>query len=390
MTFKPADRLKHVQKSVTRRIYDAALPGSINFGLGEPDFKTPEVVRRQACRIINEEHNGYSMNSGLPALRDRIAEYHNQDVPGRYTRDSICVTNGVEEGIFATVLSIAGPGDEVLLPDPCFVAYPTIVDIAGASATRYLLPSSSRFEFDPDSFDQAITERTKLVFVVSPSNPTGRVLTREDLKHIAGRLEGTGIYIIADEIYRELYFSERPASIAEYYENTLILSGLSKTMSMTGWRLGWVAGPAEAVRHITVMHQYATSCASTISQKAAIAAFTDEGRLATAAFREELRRRGEVMASAIERELKLPYVLGEGAFYIMLDVSKFGPSEDTAMALLQDRVITAPGSAFGSEGEGYLRLSFSIGGELIEEGIRRMSSGLSKISGTRGGVASSH
>ena len=379
MTFKPASRLQNVKKSVTRRLYDAALPDSINFGLGEPDFQTPDAVRREACRVINDEHNGYTMNAGLPRLRELIAAYHNEDTPGRYSADSICVTAGVEEGLFATVMSMAGPGDEVLLPDPAFVAYPAIADIAGATITRYALPANRRFAFNPDAFDRAITDKTRLVFVSSPSNPTGRVLTPPDLKHIADRLEGTGAYVVADEIYRELYFDKRPASIAEYYPDTIVLSGLSKMSSMTGWRIGWAAGPEEVVRHVTVMHQYATSCASTISQKAAMAAFSKEGRRATACFREELRHRGEVMAAEIERELELPYVLGEGAFYIMLDVSRFGGSEQIAMKLLQNRVITAPGSAFGAESEGYLRLSFSIEPAQIEEGVRRLSKGLRRL-----------
>ncbi|HYL98095.1 MAG TPA: pyridoxal phosphate-dependent aminotransferase [Blastocatellia bacterium] len=379
MTFKPAERLRNVKKSITRRLYDAALPGSINFGLGEPDFQTPEVIRREACRVINNENNGYTMNAGLRQLREKIAQYHNEDIPGRYSPDSICVTVGVEEGLFATVMSIANPGDEVLMPDPAFVAYPAIVEIAGAITTRYSLPASGRFAFDPEAFDRAVTAKTRLVFVSSPSNPTGRVLSRSDLKHIAGRLVGTGACVVSDEIYRELYFKERPASIAEYYANTIVLSGLSKMSSMTGWRLGWLAGPEEVVSYVTVMHQYATSCASTISQKAAIAAFSEEGRKATADFRHELRRRGELMAAAIEREIKLPYVLGEGAYYIMLDVSQFGGSEWVAMELLKNRVITAPGGAFGSKAEGFLRLSFSIEPAQIEEGIQRLAGGLRRL-----------
>ena len=293
-----------------------------------------------------------------------------------FTVDSVCVTNGVQEGLFAVVMAMAGPGDEVLLPDPGFLAYPSIVELSGAEAVYYPLPAAGGFAFDPGAFDRAVTDKTRLVFVSSPSNPTGRVLSRKDLQHIANRLAGTRAYVVADEIYRELYFGERPASIAEYYPNTILLSGLSKMMSMTGWRLGWVVGATEPIRNITVMHQYASSCASAISQKAAVAAFSPEGREATAAMREELERRGQIMARAIERVLGLPYVLGEGAFYIMLDVSKYGPSEDVAMQLLESRVITAPGGAFGSEGEGYLRLSFSVAAEQIEEGIRRIALGL--------------
>jgi aspartate aminotransferase len=376
--FKPAARLKNVKKSAIRRIVDAARPGSINLGIGEPDFQPPEVIRNEACRVINDEKNGYTMNAGLNQLRHLIAEYHSEGTGRRYTAENVCVTTGVEEALFATVMSVAGPGDEVMLADPGFLAYPTQVGITGATARYYRMPASERFGFDPASFDRAVSDLTRLVFVTSPSNPTGRVISRGDLEHIARRLQGSGAIVISDEIYRELYFDDKPASIAEFYPDTVIVSGLSKMMSMTGWRIGWAVGPEEIIRSITVMHQYATSCASTISQKAAIPAFSPEGRRATEEIRVELARRGKIMGRAIEREIRLPYVLGEGAFYIMLDVSRFGSSEAVAMSLLEDLVITTPGSAFGSESEGYLRLSFSIEPELIEEGIRRIANGLSK------------
>jgi aspartate/methionine/tyrosine aminotransferase len=198
------------------------------------------------------------------------------------------------------------------------------------------------------------------------------------LQFIAERLNGSNAFVIADEIYRDLYFYEKPGTISEFYDKTIIVSGLSKNMSMTGWRIGWAVGPEEVIRHVTVLHQYVSTCASAITQRAAIVAFSEEGRAATAWMRDELRRRNDVMARAIERELKLPFVEGEGAYYIMLDVSRFGASMDTALALLNEKVITVPGSAFGSEAEGYLRLSFSIDASLIEEGIRRIANGLGK------------
>jgi aspartate/methionine/tyrosine aminotransferase len=185
--------------------------------------------------------------------------------------------------------------------------------------------------------------------------------------------------VLADEIYRDLYVADRPATISEFYDKTIIVSGLSKMLSMTGWRLGWAVGAEEVIRHVTVMRQYMSSCTSAVSQKASLAAFTDEARSETAAMRDELKRRGEVMARAIDRELRLPYVQGEGAYYIMLDVSKFGPSMETAKSLLDARVITVPGSAFGAQGEGFLRLSFSIDASLIEEGIRRIAKGLRDV-----------
>jgi len=377
--FTPAERLRNVRKSATRRLYDSAPEGSINLGLGEPDFPTPEVVRREAIRVIREEHLGYTPNAGIPALRQHIAAYHSRGLATPYTSDSVCVTNGSEEALFTVMMSILGSNDEALLPDPCYLAYPPIAEIAGAEVKYYSMPARGGFTFDRESFSQALTDKTKIVIILSPSNPTSRVISRDDLRFIAERLAGSNVYVVADEIYRELYFYNRPDTISEFYDKTVIVSGLSKNMSMMGWRIGWAVGPEEVIRHVTVMHQYVSTCASAVTQKAALAAFTDEGSKATAAMRDELKRRNDVTARAIERELGLPYVQGEGAYYIMLDVSQFGPSMNTALGLLDERVITVPGSAFGSEGEGYLRISFSIAPSLIEEGIRRIAKGLDKF-----------
>jgi aspartate/methionine/tyrosine aminotransferase len=376
--FIPAERLRNVRKSATRVLYDSAPAGSINLGLGEPDFPTPEVVRRAAVEFIEQGFVGYTPNAGILPLREAIAAYHSDGLKAPFKADQVCVLNGTEEALFAVMMAMAGPGDDVLLPDPCYLAYPPIAELAGARAIYYRMPAAQGFTFDRESFDKAITDRTKIVILLSPSNPTSRTIARDDLRFIAERLQGTNVYVIADEIYRELYFYERPATISEFYDKTIIISGLSKSMSMTGWRLGWCVGPEEVIRHVTVMHQYVSTCASGVSQRAAIAAFTAEGRQATAAMRDELKRRNDVMARAIERDLRLPFVQGEGAYYIMLDVSEFGPSMDTAMQLLRHRVITVPGSAFGAEGEGYLRLSFSIAPDLIEEGVRRIAGGLDK------------
>jgi aspartate/methionine/tyrosine aminotransferase len=347
--------------------------------LGEPDFLTPDVVRNEAARVVKEERLGYTPNAGLLPLREKIAAYTSDGLKQAVGADSVCVTNGAEEALFAVMMTLLNPGDEAALPDPSFSAYATIAEISGARVVPFAMPAANGFQFDRDNFSRAITDKTRLALIVSPSNPTSRVIGRDDLEFIADRLQGSDVYVIADEIYRELYFTdERPSSLAEFYDKTIIVSGMSKMMSMTGWRLGWAVSSPEVIQYVTVMHQYISSCASSVSQKAALAAFTDEGRAATEAMREELRHRRDVMAQAIERELGLPYVTGEGGFYIMLDVSRYGESEDVAMRLLEEKVITVPGDAFGREGRGYLRLSFSIAPELIEEGIRRIAKGLKK------------
>jgi aspartate/methionine/tyrosine aminotransferase len=378
VNFTPAERLRHIRKSATRVLYDSAPPGSINLGLGEPDFLTPEVIRREAVRVIQEERIGYTTNAGIQPLRERIAEYHSDGLASPYSADAVCVTTGAEEALFAVMMTILGPGDQALLPDPCYIAYPAIAEIAGADLRYYSTPAAAGFGFDRAAFDSGVTDLTRLVVINSPSNPTSRVISRDDLRFMAERLAQTNAYVLADEIYRDLYFTDRPATISEFYDKTIIVSGLSKMLSMTGWRLGWAVGPQEVIRHVTVMRQYMSSCTSAVTQKAALVAFSAESRRETAAMRDELNRRGKVMARSIDRELRLPFVQGEGAYYIMLDVSRYGPSMETAMSLLEERVITVPGSAFGVAGEGFLRLSFSIEAALIEEGIRRLARGLEK------------
>jgi aspartate/methionine/tyrosine aminotransferase len=374
--FVPADRLTNIGKSATRRLFDLAPAGSINLGLGEPDFRVPDVVRREAIRVIEEEHNGYTPNSGIQPLKSRIAEYHSNGAKNPYSPASVCVMNGAEEAIFVTMMSLLGPGDEALLPDPCYLAYQPIAQIAGATQKYYKLRAARGFAFDRHSFADALSSKTRLVVINSPSNPTSTSLTRSDLGFIADRLAGSHAYVMADEIYRDFYFEERPASLSEFYDRTIIVSGLSKIVSMTGWRIGWAVGPPEVICHVTLLHQYVSTCASAITQKAALAAFSDEGRQATDEMRQELKKRRDVMIRAIDRELGLKYVAGDGAYYVMLDVSQYGTSEDVAVRLLESKVITVPGGAFGDEAEGYLRLSYCFEPALIEEGIARIANAL--------------
>jgi aspartate aminotransferase len=363
-------RLQGIQKSVIRQVFDRALPGSLNLGLGEPDLQTPEVIREAAVRIIREEQNGYTSHAGLPALREKIAseyQYLNGD------RDRVIVTAGSQEALYLALLSIVDEGDEVLLPNPGFVAYPTIVRMAGGKSIFYDLPAHEDFSFDTEGFRQALTPRTKAVVCISPSNPTGRVLSRNDLAAIADVLRGHDAYLISDEIYRELYYGfERPASASNFYDRTIVISGLSKSMSMTGWRLGWICGDSSIIQSALVLHGYVTTCASTVSQKASLVAWSDEAETARINFRQTFKTRRDHLLKSIKSELGLRAVAPDGAFYTMVDVAKYGSSMEVAEALLQERVITVPGSAFGTQSEGFLRVSFCADLDLLSEGVQRM------------------
>ena len=368
--FAPPKRLQGIEKSVIRQVFDRAQPGSINLGLGEPDLPTPDVIRKAAVKVIVEEQNGYTSHAGLPALREKVAAEYPY-LEGRPER--VIITAGSQEALYLALLTLIDEGDEVLLPNPGFVAYPTIVRMAGGTSTYYRLPRERGFAFDADEFRRALSPRTKVVVCISPSNPTGRTLSQDDLASIGDAVRDHGTYLISDEIYREIYYTrERPGSLSSFYDRTIVIGGLSKSMSMTGWRLGWLCGDEAVVQAALVLHGYITTCASAVSQKASLAAWTGEAHHARAGFRETFRARRDHLLELIDLELRLRAVTPDGAFYTMLDVNEYGRSMDVAEALLDEKVITVPGAGFGSESEGFLRVSFCADHETLAEGVRRI------------------
>ena len=359
-----------------RQFSDRARRDSVNLGLGEPDLPTPEVIVREAVRVIKEGKNGYTLQAGLPALRELIA----RDYPHlNLSPNNVIVTAGSQEALYLILRVLVEEGDEVLLPNPGFIAYSMLTRMAGGRAVFYRLRAKNDFGFDLADFKQRINERTKVVFCTSPSNPTGRALTPDDLRGLAGAVaeSGSKAFIISDEIYRELYYApERAASISEFCPRTIVLSGLSKSMCMTGWRLGWMCGDAEVIRSALVLHGYVTTCASTISQKAALAAWTEEAAAARAEIRRIFRSRRDHLISLIQSELGLRAVVPDGAFYVMIEISQYGTSMEVAEAMLDHGVITIPGVAFGDESEGFLRVSFCANEPALREGVARMKAAL--------------
>ena len=376
--FQPASRLRGIEKSMIRQLFDRARPGSINLGLGEPDLPTPEVIRRAAVHTINEEQNGYTSHAGLHALRERIAADY---VKLGLTPERVITTAGSQEALYLALMTLVDEGDEVLLPDPGFVAYPTIVRMAGGRPVYYRLPATRDFGFDIDAFRNALSPNTKIVVCISPSNPTGRTISREQLSSMANALAGSNVYVISDEIYRELYYSaQAPDSIASFYPNTIVIGGVSKSLSMTGWRLGWLGGDEDFIKSALILHGYVTTCASTISQKAVLAAaWTPEAETARQKARTIFRERRDYLLELVRTQLQLPSVTPDGAFYAMVNTSAFGNSMSVAEALLEQGVITVPGSAFGKESEGYLRVSFCADKPVLAEGVLRIGKGLSGL-----------
>jgi aspartate aminotransferase len=359
-----------------RKISDRAKPGSISLGLGEPDLPTPDVIKREAVRVIQEEQNGYTLQAGILQLRERIAgEYPHL----KLSSEQVVVTAGSQEAMYLVLRTLVEPDDEVLIPNPGFIAYPMIIQMVGGRALTYQLPAKDDFRFNLDDFKKRITPRTKVVICISPSNPTGRALSNEDLRGMAEAVKesGSNAFIISDEIYRELYYTpERPASISEFYPRTIVVSGLSKSMRMTGWRIGWLAGDEAVMRAALILHGYVVTCASSISQKTALAAWTDEAAVSRAEMRAIFLGRRDRLLGLLRNELGLRCVTPDGAFYTMVDVSKYGDDLRVAEAGLEHGVVTIPASAFGSESEGFLRISFCADEAKLSEGARRLGEGL--------------
>lgn len=370
--------LRGIERSPIRAITDRAKPGDISFGLGEPDLPTPEVIRREAVRVIQEERNGYTLQAGLPALRERVAN----DYPHlQLSTEQVIIAAGSQEAMYLALMTLVQAGDEVLIPNPGFVAYPTIARMAGGQPTFYQLPAASDFSFDLDDFKRQLNAKTKVVICTSPSNPTGRTLTNAELRSMAQAIEasGSGAFIISDEIYRDLYYTgERPDSISEFYPRTIVISGLSKSTCMTGWRLGWILGDDAVIRAAHLLHGYVTTCASTISQKAALAAWSDEATAARKQIRETFHGRRDHLLMLL-RSAGLRCITPDGAFYTMVDVGQYGSSLAVAEAMLDAGVVTVPGSAFGSESEGFLRVSFCADQPVLSEGVTRMCAALKKL-----------
>jgi aspartate aminotransferase len=376
--FQPPRFLSGIEKSPIRQITDRAKSGDISFGLGEPDLPTPEVIRREAVRVILEERNGYTLQAGLPALRERVAH----DYPHlNLSIDQVIVTAGSQEAMYLALMTLVEAGDEVLIPNPGFVAYPTIARMAGGIPTFYQLPASHDFSFNFDDFRSQLSAKTKVVVCTSPSNPTGRTLTSEELRAMAQAVEesGSNAFIISDEIYRDLYYSgERPGSISEFYPRTVVISGLSKSTCMTGWRLGWILGDEAVIHAAHLLHGYVTTCASTISQKAALAAWSDEAVEARRQIRETFERRRDHLLASL-RSAGLRSITPDGAFYTMVDVHEYGSSLQVAETFLRAGVVTVPGDAFGSEGEGFLRVSFCADLPVLTEGVARIKAALKNL-----------
>ena len=368
-----SERMRGVEKTLIRRITDLADSSCIDLGLGELRFPTPKSILGHIKEKSGDWNLGYTPNEGLQELRSLVAEKCGYSV----SPDQVCITVGAEEAIFATLMVLVNPGDEVLVPDPGYPAYPLIVKMAGGVPKTYPLHPENHFDLKCEDIERRISEKTKAIIINSPNNPSGAIYSREEMMSLARLLKERKAMAISDEVYRDIYFEEEPDSIARHVKNFVVINSLSKSFSMTGWRLGWCIAPPALIKLIATFHQLAVACAPAISQRAAIFALKGNAEEERLQNREELRKRRELAISCLEKHTDLSYIKPAGAFYIFTNIAnkiaKYGSSLDISMNLLsKEKVVTIPGIAFGQRGEGFLRISFSPPPEQIEEAIRRI------------------
>lgn len=372
--------VQRVPPSGIRKYFDLLTDKTISLGVGEPDFPTPERIRSAALEKLSKGRIPYSSNSGIPELRELIVKYLKERCSLTYEVPNILVTVGASQAIDLAFRAIINPGDEVIVPEPTYVAYLPSIQFAGGVPVPVITTQENRFKLTPEALKAAITPKTKALLLPFPNNPTGGIMEREDLEKIAELVRGTDIMIVSDEIYSELtYNGKHHASIAtlpDMWERTIVLNGFSKSFSMTGWRVGFAAGPKELISAMTKIHQLTMLSAPTPGQYAAIAALEqglEDGWRDMYAMLDEYAKRRRYLVDAFN-ELGLTCNEPEGAFYVFPCIKKSGlTSEDFCDKLLaQQDVCVVPGTAFGPSGEGYVRCCYATSVADLKEAVRRI------------------
>ena len=368
-----------IKPSGIRRFFDIAaeMDDVISLGVGEPDFKTPWNIRRAGIESLERGHTWYTANSGLMQLREAACGYLKRRFTLEYDpKKELLITVGGSEAIDIAIRSLVEPGDEVLVVEPSFVCYTPITELTGGVPVPIATRAEDAFRLTPEQLKAAITPRTKLLILPFPNNPTGAVMRRAHLEAIAGVLRGTGIMVLSDEIYAELtYGDERHISFAEIdgmKERTILVQGFSKSYAMTGWRLGYAAGPAPVIKQMTKIHQFSIMCAPTTSQYAAVEALRN-GDADIEEMRGQYDMRRRLLVDGLNR-MGLDCFSPEGAFYVFPSIRSTGlSSSDFCMRLLEaERVAVVPGDAFGESGEGFVRISYSYSVNHLLEALKRI------------------
>lgn len=380
-----SDKCVSLKPSGIRKFFDivSEMPDAISLGVGEPDFDTPWHIREEGIYSLERGRTFYTSNAGLKELKIEIADYLKRRCSLSYDPASqIIVTVGGSEGIDVALRAMLNPGDEVLIPQPSYVSYEPCCILADGVPVVIELKEENEFRLKPEQLLEAITDRTKILILPFPNNPTGSIMAREDLEAIAPVLIEKDIFVLSDEIYSELTYDQDHVSIASIpgmQERTIVINGFSKAYAMTGWRLGYVAGPADILKQMLKIHQYAIMCAPTTSQYAAVEAMRN-GDGDVQRMREAYNGRRRYLLHAME-EMKLQCFEPKGAFYIFPNISRFGMSSDefATRLLMEEKVAVVPGTAFGECGEGFVRISYAYSLEDLKEALGRVQRFIAKL-----------
>jgi aminotransferase len=360
-----SEKCRSIKPSGIRKFFDLAaeMKDVISLGVGEPDFKTPWFIREKAIDTLQQGKTVYTANAGISELRTGISDYLKNKIGVSYDpKNEIIVTVGGSEAIDLAIRALINPGDEAIIVEPCFVCYSPIVELTGGVPVVIKTVPEEGFRLTPAALEAALSEKTKILILPFPNNPTGAVMTKEDLEPIAEILRKRNIIVISDEIYSELTYGVSHCSIASFdgmRERTLVVNGFSKAYAMTGWRLGYLAGPEPLIAQMLKIHQYAVMCSPTVSQYAAIDALRSGERDVRRMVDEyDVRRR--FILNAL-REAGLDCFEPKGAFYVFPSIKKTGltSAEFAEQLLFRHKVAVVPGDAFGESGEGYVRISYA-------------------------------
>ncbi len=380
-----ADKVVNIPPSGIRKFFDivSEMPDAISLGVGEPDFDTPWHIREEGIYSLERGRTFYTSNAGLKELREEIANYLRRRVNVTYDpMKEVVVTVGGSEGIDMAFRAVLNPGDEVLIPQPSYVSYEPCALLAGGTPVIINLKEENEFRLTKEELLEAITERTKMLVLPFPNNPTGAIMERKDLEEIASVVIEKDILVLSDEIYSELSYKEDHVSIASLPgmgERTILINGFSKAYAMTGWRLGYACGPAPIIEQMTKIHQFAIMCAPTNSQFAAVDALKN-GDGDVAMMRESYDQRRRYVIHTL-REMGLQCFEPFGAFYVFPSIQEFGMTSDefATRFLEEEKVAVVPGTAFGACGEGFLRLSYAYSLEDLKEAFGRLANFVNRL-----------
>ena len=380
-----ADTIVNIKPSGIRKFFDlvSEMKDAISLGVGEPDFDTPWHIRDEGIYSLERGRTFYTSNAGLKELKEEIANYLRRRVHVDYDdRHEVLVTVGGSEAIDMAMRVMLNPGEEVLIPQPSYVSYEPCTIMAGGKPVIIELKAENEFRLTPEELLEHITDKTKLLVLPFPNNPTGAIMEQKDLEAIAKVIIEKDLYVLSDEIYSELTYKEDHVSIASIpgmQERTILINGFSKAYAMTGWRLGYACGPRKIIEQMTKLHQYAIMCAPTTSQYAAVEALRN-GDDDVAMMREAYNQRRRYLVHAF-KEMGLECFEPYGAFYIFPCIKEFGmTSEEFASRfLMEEKVAVVPGTAFGNCGEGFLRISYAYSLENLKEALGRMQKFIDRL-----------